>query len=59
MRVYTHEFNRSIDIDGWDISIFCFDNIGRRSYFKGKRGHNFEDVLELYWDDLIDEVNRK
>lgn len=59
MRIFTHEFNNSIDIDGWDISAFCFDSIGRRSYYKDRNGHNFEDVLELYWDDWGYDVKRK
>ena len=59
MSIYTDNFHNRIEADGWDISLFCHDAIGRRSYFKDKHDNNFGDALKWVWDDWSYWVKRK
>ena len=59
MTIQTDDFENVIETNGWDIEVFCFDNIGRRSYFKDKCGNNFGEAWEWYLDDWKYWVKRK
>lgn len=59
MSIYTQNFQNRIEADGWDISLFCYDSIGRRSYHKDRFDNNFGGALELVLDDWQYWVKRK
>lgn len=59
MSIYTQNFQNRIEADGWDISLFCYDAIGRRIYYKDALDNTFGEALELVWDDWQCWVKRK
>lgn len=61
MSIYTYDFNNRIDASDWDIYLFCFDDIGRRSYIKDRHGSDFRESYELRltWEEWIYWVKRK